>query len=215
MKKSNKIKKNTHFLAFVAFLMLANQAYSAKTTFGMQVMISGHDHDNEYSQHHGHREQHIDHKLLRANKHISKMKPIDRKIYEYEQKIRRNKLHQGDIQIGKLRKMLKTVKVYHTMKEVRKINHDKTLQMLRYQPNRAAAIQLEINKRDHSKNGQSLADLLKAKSKSNPFKEVVALQTVIDDALAPVERQKEKERKEMEKQLAGRGMKGLLKSHKS
>lgn len=109
--------------------------------------------------------------------------------------------------------MLNKVKVYRTMKQVQKINEEKSLEMLRFQPNRAAAIQMKINKRDHSKNGKSLAELLKNKDQSNPFKEVVALQTVIDDALAPVERQKQKERKEMEKQLAGRGMKGLLKKH--
>jgi uncharacterized pyridoxal phosphate-containing UPF0001 family protein len=159
----------------------------------MQVMIKGHDHDGEYGEHPAHREMHIDHKLLRANKHLSKMKPIDKKIYDYEQKIRRHKLHQGDIQIKKLRKMLKDVKVYRSMKEVKKIEHNKALQMLKYQPNRAAAIQQQINNRDHSKNGQTLAQLIKAKSKANPFKEVIELQNVIDEALAPVQMQQKKE----------------------
>lgn len=192
-------------------LMISQTVLSAKSTFGMQVMIKGHDHDHEYKEHDHHRGQHLDHKLLRANKHLSKMKSIDKKIYNYEQKIRRHKLHHGDIQIAQLRKMLDHVTVYRSMKEVKKIQEQKSLNMLRYQPNRAAAIQMEINKRDHSKNGQSLKQLMKEKSKVNPFKEVVELQTVIDDALAPVEAQKKKERKEMEKQLAGRGMKGLLK----
>jgi hypothetical protein len=78
-------------------LTIASVALTARSTFGMQVMIKGHDHDNEYGKHPAHREQHIDHKLLRANIHLSKMKPIDKKIYEYEQKIRRHKLEQGDI----------------------------------------------------------------------------------------------------------------------
>lgn len=180
----------------------------------MHVMIAGHDHDHE-NQSKDRGNHHIDHKLLRANKHLSKMKPIDKKIYQYEQKIRRHKLHQGDLQILQLRKMLKKVKVYRTMKEVKKIQHKKALEMLKFQPNKAAEIQNEINERDHSKNGDSLAQLMKKKSKSNPFQEVVELQTVIDDALAPVVEQKKKEQQEMEKQLAGRGMKGLLKARKS
>ena len=52
------------------------------------------------------------------------MKPLDRRIYEYEQKIMRQKLHQGDLQIRRLRRMLDKVKVFRSEKKIKQMEEE-------------------------------------------------------------------------------------------
>jgi len=154
----------------------------------------------------------INHKLLRNAYKISQMSKIDKQIYDFDEKIKRMKLRRGDAQIQSLRKTLARVKVFRSMKEIKKRRKSKNFLMLKYQPHRAAIIQAKIEKNAQLKQyGTPLNKLIKKMSKkNNPFQAMIEIQTIIDEAEQPEIDRKKKEKKEIEDMIQKRGMKGVI-----
>ena len=200
--------KYTHFLVLITITQLLYTVNSLSTNEAMRVMIKGRDEDQISRAMSGKEKNHINHKLLRANIQEKKLTPLEQKLYDYEQQIRRYKLKAGDNQIKQLKNLLSTIKVYEIPKvvEEKKKKEEKKvvdLTLLKYQPEKLLGIQSEVNKRDHSKNGPTLNDLLKHKDTLavNPFKKMIDLQTVIEDSNEMLKKNKLKEQKELDQQF--------------
>jgi len=151
----------------------------------------------------------FNHKMLRNAYQMSKMTPMERKLFDFSERIKRAKLRRGDKQIQNLRKRLKRVKVFRTQKEIQKKTAKKNFLLMKYRPNRTAKLQGGLEKRAQAqKYGTPLNTLMK--KKVNPFKDMVELQVIIDEAQEPEKQAKKKEKKEMNEMLKKRGMKGVV-----
>jgi len=94
------------------------------------------------------------------------------------------------------------VVVYKGVEQQQTLHPKKDLSMVKFQPQKIAEIQLEVNRRDHSNNGTSLKELLTSKSaRKNPFKQVVEMDEIIADSLQEEKLRKQRESKALRQQL--------------
>lgn len=147
-------------------------------------------------------DRHLNHKLLRENRSLEDMNPAERRIYEYELKIKKDRLKRGYREIEELKKVLDGVVVYKGVEQQKTLHPKKDLNMIKFQPQKVAEIQLEVNKRDHTNNGTTLKELLASKSaRKNPFKQVVEMDEIIADSLQEEKVRKRQEKKALLQQL--------------
>ena len=155
--------------------------------------------------------QPFNHKVLRNAYKMQHMTPLERKIWDFQEKIRRERLRSGDKLIKKLRKKLDRVKVFRPLDYVKKKREQSNYMMVKYQPGKVATLQREIDKKAQKAHyGKSLKELMKTNEKSNPFKGIVELQSIIDDAEKPIIEEKKQEEKEMQELLNKKGMKSVI-----
>lgn len=92
----------------VLFLLFV-QVMGLKSQHGVQILIKG---EKVKSKEPNPFDVRLSHKLLRENIRLEDLSPIDRKLLEYEQKIKFHRLDKGKQEIEDLRKMLDGVSVY-------------------------------------------------------------------------------------------------------
>ena len=77
-------------------------------------------------------DRHLSHKLLRENKSIEDMSPADRRIFEYELKIKHERLKRGNQEIEELRKILDGVVVYHGVETAKPLEKKPDLNIIKF-----------------------------------------------------------------------------------
>jgi hypothetical protein len=130
------------------FSLLAMQVLGLNSQHGVEILIKGED---AKSKEPNLFDVHLSHKLLRENKKLEDLSSIDRKLLEYEQKIKFHRLDKGKQEIEELRKMLDGVSVYQGFKVQKSTNMEsgvsgtraeetKDPAMIRFQPQKVAEI---------------------------------------------------------------------------
>ena len=74
----------------------------------------------------------LSHKLLRENKSLDDMSPAERRLFEYELKIKKHRLTRGNQEIAELRKILDAVVVYKGNEPAKVLSPKKDLNMIKF-----------------------------------------------------------------------------------
>lgn len=208
MKKKNSYDRIQRITTIVIVLSLLLPTYSMYSNSQIMMMISESENNKKPAENSKRKK---DHTLLRNSYNLKLMSPEQQRLFNLELELKRKKLNQGDERIKELRKLLKSVKVYRTNKEMKKRKNVDKLFMVKYNPELNSKVIERIRENGKMKrNGKSLANLMKKGSKKNPFEEIVAVEQVIEKAEEPIKEERKEEKKEIKQMLKKMGKKRLF-----